>query len=138
KSLGWEKSTAHESPIQSWNWMVPSVVWASKSGAVAPSCSAMCPPLAGEGDSLPRARRCPGTWWDAVAFVIEADRRPAASAERMPDAKPREAAIVAVGRDPLAAGLDRERGEIRVGNEVAARTDLLAEAREDRPVMRSG
>src|SRR5215469_6394069 len=34
KSLGCEKSTAHESPIQSWNLMGPWVVFASKSGAV--------------------------------------------------------------------------------------------------------
>src|SRR3954471_8810946 len=37
KSFGWENRTAHESPIQSWNPMVPSVVSAVKSGAVAPS-----------------------------------------------------------------------------------------------------
>src|SRR5215211_9378223 len=36
KSFGWEKSTAHESPIQSWKLIVPSVVSASKSGAVSP------------------------------------------------------------------------------------------------------
>src|SRR6202023_454953 len=34
KSLGWENSTAQESPIQSWNRIVPSVVSASKSGAL--------------------------------------------------------------------------------------------------------
>src|SRR5215471_9135988 len=38
KSLGCEKSTAHESPIHSWNRIVPSVVCATKSGAVSPSC----------------------------------------------------------------------------------------------------
>ena len=36
KSFGCENSTAHESPIQSWNRIVPSVVSASKSGAVSP------------------------------------------------------------------------------------------------------
>ena len=41
KSLGWENSTAQESPIQSWKRILPSVVWASKSGAVSPICSAM-------------------------------------------------------------------------------------------------
>src|SRR4051812_25696101 len=41
KSRGCEKSTAHESPIQSWNLIRPSVVSASKSGAVSPSCNAM-------------------------------------------------------------------------------------------------
>ena len=30
KLLGWENSTAHESPIQSWNLIGPSVVSASK------------------------------------------------------------------------------------------------------------
>ena len=34
KSLGWENSTAHESPIQSWKLIRPWVVSASKSGAV--------------------------------------------------------------------------------------------------------
>src|SRR3954452_4492446 len=41
KSLGCEKSTAHESPIQSWKLIFPSVVSASKSGAVSPIVSAM-------------------------------------------------------------------------------------------------
>src|SRR3954451_11918134 len=41
KSFGCENSTAHESPIQSWNLMRPSVVSASKSGAVSPSCKAI-------------------------------------------------------------------------------------------------
>src|SRR6476646_7525337 len=36
KSFGCENSTAHESPIQSWNLMRPSVVSASKSGATSP------------------------------------------------------------------------------------------------------
>src|SRR5215831_8055344 len=37
KSLGCENNTAHESPIHSWNRIVPSVVCASKSGAMSPS-----------------------------------------------------------------------------------------------------
>src|SRR4051794_27099014 len=41
KSFGWENSTAQESPIQSWNLMGPSVVCASKSGAVSPICNPM-------------------------------------------------------------------------------------------------
>ena len=41
KSFGCENSTAHESPIQSWNRIGPSVVSASKSGAVSPSCKAI-------------------------------------------------------------------------------------------------
>ena len=36
KSRGCEKRTAHESPIQSWKLIGPSVVSASKSGAVSP------------------------------------------------------------------------------------------------------
>src|SRR5207244_7372644 len=36
KSFGCENKTAHESPIQSWKRMRPSVVCASKSGAVSP------------------------------------------------------------------------------------------------------
>src|SRR3954451_12728976 len=39
KSLGCENRTAHESPIQSWNLILPSVVSAVKSGAVSPSLS---------------------------------------------------------------------------------------------------
>src|SRR5215813_10694270 len=36
KSFGCENKTAHESPIQSWKRIGPSVVCASKSGAVSP------------------------------------------------------------------------------------------------------
>ena len=36
KSFGWEKRTAHESPIQSWKLIRPSVVSAWKSGARSP------------------------------------------------------------------------------------------------------
>ena len=45
KSLGCENSTAHESPIQSWKLIVPSVVSASKSGAVSPICKPIFAPL---------------------------------------------------------------------------------------------
>src|SRR5213078_1031014 len=45
KSLGCENRTAHESPIQSWKLIVPSVVSASKSGAVSPIVRAMRPLL---------------------------------------------------------------------------------------------
>src|SRR6266540_4183135 len=41
KSRGCEKSTAQESPIQSWKRIRPSVVSASKSGAVSPICKAI-------------------------------------------------------------------------------------------------
>src|SRR5882757_5133247 len=44
KSLGWENSSAQLLPIQSWNLILPSVVWASKSGAVVPIASAMVLP----------------------------------------------------------------------------------------------
>ena len=54
KSFGCEKSTAHESPIQSWKLIGPSVVCASKSGAVSPICSAIVPSLnAVEGSVFP-------------------------------------------------------------------------------------
>src|SRR5688572_1780682 len=41
KSLGWEKRTAHLSPIHWWKSIEPSVVWASKLGAVSPMRRAM-------------------------------------------------------------------------------------------------
>src|SRR3954467_13764824 len=41
KSRGWENRTPHESPSQSWNLIRPSVVSASKSGAVSPIVNAM-------------------------------------------------------------------------------------------------
>ena len=44
KSFGCEKSTAHESPIHSWKLIVPSVVSASKSGAVSPICKLIVVP----------------------------------------------------------------------------------------------
>ena len=56
----------------------------------------------------------------------------------MPPPQAGEAAVVAVGRDPLAAGLDRERGEVGVSHEVALRVGLAAEAREERPVSGPG
>ena len=44
KSFGCENRTAQESPIQSWKWILPSVVSASKSGAVSPICRAILVP----------------------------------------------------------------------------------------------
>src|ERR1051326_3459326 len=41
KLFGCEKRTAQESPIQSWKWIVPSVVCAAKSGAVSPIVSSI-------------------------------------------------------------------------------------------------
>src|SRR5215471_1548240 len=65
KSLGCENSTAHESPIHSWNRIGPSVVFAVKSGAVSPSWSPMVfPPLiaahASSGNSHRRPAASPG------------------------------------------------------------------------------
>src|ERR1041385_5064334 len=44
KSFGCENKSAQLLPIQSWNLIFPSVVWASKSGATAPIWSAMIRP----------------------------------------------------------------------------------------------
>src|SRR6266545_2475622 len=44
KSFGCENKSAQFEPIQSWNLILPSVVWASKSGATAPIWSAMVQP----------------------------------------------------------------------------------------------
>src|SRR5947207_14423247 len=44
KSLGCENRRAQLEPIQSWNLILPSVVWASKSGASVPIGSAMVRP----------------------------------------------------------------------------------------------
>src|SRR5882757_108806 len=44
KSFGCENKSAQLEPIQSWNLTLPSVVWASKSGASAPIWSAMVRP----------------------------------------------------------------------------------------------
>ena len=48
-----------------------------------------------------------------------------------------KAAVVAIGRDPLAARFDCQRGEVCVRDEVASCSRLEAEAREDRPVARA-
>ena len=52
KSFGWENSTAHELPIQSWNLMLPCVVSASKSGAVSPILSVILVYLLQRMDAL--------------------------------------------------------------------------------------
>src|SRR5471032_2932174 len=44
KSFGCENNSAQLLPIQSWNLILPSVVWASKSGATAPIWSAIVRP----------------------------------------------------------------------------------------------
>src|SRR5690348_6078892 len=59
KSFGCEKSTAQESPIQSWKLIGPSVVCASKSGAVSPICRAIGSSLVGSRGFVPNERlRC--------------------------------------------------------------------------------
>src|ERR671937_3310153 len=63
KSFGCENSTAHESPIQSWKRMRPSVVSASKSGAVSPIFRAIY------SSSLPSASRAFGTLLPTNAVV---------------------------------------------------------------------
>src|SRR5450432_1348460 len=55
KSLGWENRTAHLSPIQSWNLMVPSVDSWVKSGALEPSVMLMSASL-GQPEPLAVAR----------------------------------------------------------------------------------
>src|SRR6516162_8587082 len=62
KSFGCENSTAHESPAQSWKRIHPSVVSASKSGAVSPSCRVIAPPRVGK---------------DMVSATLEGLRSPA-------------------------------------------------------------
>src|SRR3982074_2234833 len=44
KSFGCENNSAQPLPIQSWNLILPSVVWASKSGATEPIWSAIVRP----------------------------------------------------------------------------------------------
>lgn len=56
----------------------------------------------------------------------------------MPDAQPAKAGVVAVRGDPLAARLDRERGQERVGHEISPGAALTAEPGEDLPVSRPG
>src|SRR5947207_14985574 len=61
KSRGCENRTAHESPIQSWNRIRPSVVAASKSGAVSPIVNAMFALLLNPERSRPRAYSAQGS-----------------------------------------------------------------------------
>src|SRR3954447_9414778 len=65
KSFGCENSSAQPLPIQSWNLILPSVVWASKSGAVAPIGSGMVRPhvILVTGEFFPMEyRRGRGLW----------------------------------------------------------------------------
>ena len=59
KSFGCEKSTAHESPIQSWKPISPSVVCAVKSGAVSLIVRAIFLPFCGAATPLVRAQSTP-------------------------------------------------------------------------------
>lgn len=56
----------------------------------------------------------------------------------MAPAKAREAAEIAIGGDPLAAGLDRQRREIGIRHQVALGAGAQTEALEDLPVTRAG
>jgi len=56
------------------------------------------------------------------------------SGEAVANAKSFVARVVAVGRDPLAAGFDRHRRQTRVGREIATHRVSCAKALEDRPV----
>src|SRR5207248_1691097 len=56
KSLGCENSTAQESPIQSWKLILPSVVFATKSGAVSPMARLMLALLGAKKSSRPGAQ----------------------------------------------------------------------------------
>jgi hypothetical protein len=56
----------------------------------------------------------------------------------MPPAEAGEAAVVTVGRNPLAARFDRQRGQECIGNEVAARLSLLAKGGENLSVPFAG
>src|SRR5919201_5974963 len=92
KSFGCENSTAHESPIHSWKWIFPSVVSASKSGAVSPIWSAMSvPPVA--------------VWRENVVLLATRGKRAALEA-------PAVVGIVAL-RPRLPQPPDRERTQAR-------------------------
>jgi hypothetical protein len=56
----------------------------------------------------------------------------------LPPVKPREACVIPVRRDPLAAGFDSERSEPSVVYEATTRFCVYAQSLEDRPVPRSG
>src|SRR5207244_6044467 len=62
KSFGCENKTAQELPIQSWNLISPSVVWAVKSGASSPMRMVQ-PPLRGRSLTHPSSR-CHGAVLD--------------------------------------------------------------------------
>ena len=56
----------------------------------------------------------------------------------MAPAQSAEAAVIAVGRDPFAPRLDRQRGKVRVGHQVAAHAAVAAETLEDVPMPGAG
>ena len=56
----------------------------------------------------------------------------------MAPAQPGEPAEIPIGGDPLASGLDGERGQVRVGYEVPLRAGGQAEPLEDFPVTGAG
>src|SRR5215510_6362323 len=67
KSFGCENSTAHESPIQSWKRIRPSVESASKSGAVSPIFNAIGALLRPQKACIPSQRDTPQRY-SPVAF----------------------------------------------------------------------
>ena len=56
----------------------------------------------------------------------------------MPPAEAAEPAVIAIGRHPLAARLDRKRSEVGVGDQIALRTALATQALEDVPMPLPG
>src|SRR5689334_20604481 len=111
----------------------------------APSTRMTTTPLTGRS---PPAATAPPTGW-ARASLLQARRATiarrrvrmppsigtaAASVQRVPPAQPRETRVVSIGGDPFAPVLDRQRGMIRVGNEIALGAGGEAELREDLPV----
>src|ERR687892_2058690 len=141
KSFGCENSTAHESPIQSWKLIRPSVVSASKSGAVSPICSAIVPPSLSSRHSRLRGRyssagpgRSPALEVEARVFEVEVALDSAHDSVVDPAAASKLEDRATLGRQELVAealvvaraGLDRA---IALGTEAGAKA-LAAEVVE--------
>lgn len=69
-----------------------------------------------------------------MAMLREDRKRAASGGDRVAPPKAGEAREVAIGGDQLAAGLDRERGEERVGDEVPTGAAVAAGSNEQIPV----
>src|SRR5712692_7965899 len=72
------------------------------------------------------------TWIRGTATFLS----PSVRRQGMAPAKACEAAVIPVCRDPLAAGLDCDRGKVGVGRQVAASRRFPAETLEDGPMTR--